>query len=202
GDERALPHVHLARRVPADPAGRQCRSTADPDRAGLWGDRRRSRPGLCREDGGAGRGAAAGRRVAAEPDRVAAARSHGQCRRDRRVVGGNPGQARRRPAGDLGRRRADLRRHAGGPRGAAAIRQAPAGAARRVTPLGPEGFAALTGVSRETVARLEGYAELLKRWSGRINLVSRNTLGDLWRRHFLDSAQLLPLIPQKARSLV
>jgi len=71
-----------------------------------------------------------------------------------------------------------------------------------VTPLGPEGFAAQTGVSRETVARLEGYAELLKRWSGRINLVSRNTLGDLWRRHFLDSAQLLPLIPQKARSLV
>jgi len=71
-----------------------------------------------------------------------------------------------------------------------------------VTPLGPEGFAALTGGSRETVARLEGYADLLRRWSGRINLVSRNTLGDLWRRHFLDSAQLLPLIPQTARSLV
>jgi 16S rRNA (guanine527-N7)-methyltransferase len=71
-----------------------------------------------------------------------------------------------------------------------------------VTPLGPEGFAALTGVSRETVARLEDYAQLLKRWSGRINLVSRNTLGDLWRRHFLDSAQLLSLIPEKTRSLV
>jgi len=71
-----------------------------------------------------------------------------------------------------------------------------------VSPLGPEGFAALTGVSRETVARLEAYAGLLKRWSGRINLVSRNTLGDLWRRHFLDSAQLLPLLPEKTRSLV
>jgi 16S rRNA (guanine527-N7)-methyltransferase len=71
-----------------------------------------------------------------------------------------------------------------------------------VTPLTPEAFAALTGVSRETMARLEAYAELLKRWSGRINLVSRNTLGDLWRRHFLDSAQLLPLIPEKTRSLV
>ena len=68
--------------------------------------------------------------------------------------------------------------------------------------LTPDGFAALTGVSRETLARLEAYAELLKRWSGRINLVSRNTLGDLWRRHFLDSAQLLPFIPDKARSLV
>ena len=70
------------------------------------------------------------------------------------------------------------------------------------TALTPDGFAALTGVSRETLARLEAYAELLKRWSGRINLVSRNTLGDLWRRHFLDSAQLLPFIPDKARSLV
>jgi 16S rRNA (guanine527-N7)-methyltransferase len=71
-----------------------------------------------------------------------------------------------------------------------------------VTPLTPEAFAALAGVSRETMGRLEAYAELLKRWSGRINLVSRNTLGDLWRRHFLDSAQLLPFIPEKTRSLV
>jgi 16S rRNA (guanine527-N7)-methyltransferase len=70
------------------------------------------------------------------------------------------------------------------------------------TALTPDGFAAQTGVSRETLARLEAYAGLLKRWSGRINLVSRNTLGDLWRRHFLDSAQLLPLIPEKTRSLV
>src|SRR4029077_7870540 len=65
-----------------------------------------------------------------------------------------------------------------------------------------DGFAGLTGVSRETLERLEAYAELLRRWSGRINLVSRNTLGDLWRRHFLDSAQLEPLLPEKARSLV
>jgi 16S rRNA (guanine527-N7)-methyltransferase len=71
-----------------------------------------------------------------------------------------------------------------------------------VTPLTPGGFAAQTGVSRETVARLEAYAGLLKRWSGRINLVSRNTLGDPWRRHFLDSAQLLPLIPENTRNLV
>ena len=71
-----------------------------------------------------------------------------------------------------------------------------------MTPLTADGFAGLTGVSRETLPRLEAYAALLKRWSGRINLVSRNTLGDLWRRHFLDSAQLLPFIPEKTRSLV
>ncbi len=68
--------------------------------------------------------------------------------------------------------------------------------------LSPTGFAAATGVSRETLARLEAYAELLRRWSERINLVAASTLSDLWRRHFLDSAQLLPLIPEGTQSLV
>jgi 16S rRNA (guanine527-N7)-methyltransferase len=69
-------------------------------------------------------------------------------------------------------------------------------------PLGPAGFAALTGVSRETMQRFEAYADLLVAWSGRINLVGRATLDDLWRRHFLDSAQLLPLIPDATSSLI
>lgn len=69
-------------------------------------------------------------------------------------------------------------------------------------PLDAQGFATLTGVSRETLARLEAYAALLVRWSARLNLVGRNTLGDLWRRHFLDSAQLFPLIPSGTKSLV
>jgi 16S rRNA (guanine527-N7)-methyltransferase len=69
-------------------------------------------------------------------------------------------------------------------------------------PLGPQGFADLVAVSRETLARLEAYAELLTRWSARINLVGRDTLTDLWRRHMLDSAQLRPLVPDEARSLV
>ena len=68
--------------------------------------------------------------------------------------------------------------------------------------LGPEGFAELVPVSRETLARLEAYAELLIRWSARINLVGRDTLADLWRRHILDSAQLLRFIPNSARSLI
>ena len=69
-------------------------------------------------------------------------------------------------------------------------------------PLSSEDFAAQTGVSRETMGRLEAYAALLAAWSGRINLVGRSTLADPWRRHFLDSAQLHPLIPPEARSLV
>src|SRR4029077_15530089 len=88
------------------------------------------------------------------------------------------------------------------PRRAAAICKAPAGSGVSEAPLAPSGFAAATGVSRETMERLEAYAALLGAWSARINLVGRATLDDPWRRHFLDSAQLLPLIPAGAESLV
>jgi 16S rRNA (guanine527-N7)-methyltransferase len=66
---------------------------------------------------------------------------------------------------------------------------------------GPEDFAARTGVSRETLARLKAYADVLVDWNSRHNLVARSTLPDLWRRHFWDSAQLVPLIPETARTL-
>jgi len=57
--------------------------------------------------------------------------------------------------------------------------------------LSPAEFAQSIDVSRETVERFQIYAELLQVWQKRINLVSRSTLPDLWRRHFLDSAQLV-----------
>lgn len=66
---------------------------------------------------------------------------------------------------------------------------------------GPEDFAAKTGVSRETLARLKAYADILADWNARHNLVAKSTLPDLWRRHFWDSAQLMPLIPPAARNL-
>lgn len=69
-------------------------------------------------------------------------------------------------------------------------------------PLTPEAFAETTGVSRETLARLEVYAGLLSHWQWRINLIGRNTVPDLWRRHFLDSAQLYPLIDDPAGPLL
>ncbi|MCC7271104.1 MAG: 16S rRNA (guanine(527)-N(7))-methyltransferase RsmG [Alphaproteobacteria bacterium] len=56
----------------------------------------------------------------------------------------------------------------------------------------PEAFADAAGVSRETLPRLDAYLELLRRWNQRINLVAAATLADPWRRHLLDSAQLLP----------
>lgn len=70
------------------------------------------------------------------------------------------------------------------------------------TALGRDGFARLVPVSRETLARLEAYVGLLAAWNRRINLVGRTTMGDPWRRHILDSAQLLPFMPRGARSLV
>lgn len=62
---------------------------------------------------------------------------------------------------------------------------------------GPEDFLAETGVSRETLDRLQLYADLLVKWNRAINLVGPATLADLWRRHMLDSAQLLPLLPTR-----
>lgn len=69
-------------------------------------------------------------------------------------------------------------------------------------PLGPVGFQKLMNVSRETLDRLIHYVDLLTAWNARINLVGRNTMGDVWRRHILDSAQLYPHIPQGTRLLI
>jgi 16S rRNA (guanine527-N7)-methyltransferase len=73
---------------------------------------------------------------------------------------------------------------------------------RREPPLGAEGFVDRFPVSRETLLRLEAFGDLLIRWSARINLVGRDTLLDLWRRHMLDSAQLRSLVPEDATSLI
>ncbi len=53
-------------------------------------------------------------------------------------------------------------------------------------------------VSRETLERLDIHADLVRRWTRRINLVSGATLKALWSRHFLDSAQLFRLAPASA----
>lgn len=45
-------------------------------------------------------------------------------------------------------------------------------------------------VSRETLARLDIYADLLKKWNPAINLISKGSVNVLWRRHFYDSAQI------------
>ena len=65
-----------------------------------------------------------------------------------------------------------------------------------------EEFARAADVSRETLARFEAYVALLETWQRRINLVSRASLADVWRRHLLDSAQILDYLPGDCRRLV
>jgi 16S rRNA (guanine527-N7)-methyltransferase len=67
---------------------------------------------------------------------------------------------------------------------------------------GPPDFQRDTGVSRETLDRLSAYADLLVRWNTKTNLIGRSTVDDLWRRHFLDSAQLWDLLPNPVPALV
>lgn len=54
-------------------------------------------------------------------------------------------------------------------------------------------------VSRETFSKLKTYEASLKEWQKKFNLVSNASLDDAWNRHFVDSLQLLPLIPEKAK---
>jgi 16S rRNA (guanine527-N7)-methyltransferase len=68
-------------------------------------------------------------------------------------------------------------------------------------PLSQNEFAAIADVSRETSERLERVAELLTKWQAKINLVSAESLRDVWRRHMLDSVQLLRLLPAATTSL-
>ena len=50
--------------------------------------------------------------------------------------------------------------------------------------------------------RLAAHVALLRKWQPAINLVGPATLPDVWRRHVLDSLQLLPQIPTTAERLV
>lgn len=54
-------------------------------------------------------------------------------------------------------------------------------------------------VSRETLERLDVYVGCLRRWNTTINLVSAATIGDVWRRHVLDSAQFAWSAPETPR---
>jgi 16S rRNA (guanine527-N7)-methyltransferase len=55
---------------------------------------------------------------------------------------------------------------------------------------------ALTPVSRETIARLDRFVELLIAWQQHTNLIARSTMPTLWTRHVADSLQLVDLAPE------
>lgn len=50
-------------------------------------------------------------------------------------------------------------------------------------------------VSRETFDKLIAFQALVEKWNPAINLISKNTLVELWHRHILDSAQLIRFCP-------
>ena len=57
-------------------------------------------------------------------------------------------------------------------------------------------------VSRETFSKLESYCQSLQEWQQKFNLVSKNSLNDIWKRHIEDSAQLFEYIPSSAEQLL
>ena len=60
----------------------------------------------------------------------------------------------------------------------------------------------IKNVSRETLQKLEKYQTLLKKWQTKINLIAPSTLDQMWERHFEDSLQLLPYLPNKTCRLI
>ena len=48
------------------------------------------------------------------------------------------------------------------------------------TDFGSNDFQVATGVSRETLERLEAYFFLLKEWQQRFNLIGRGTVDAIW----------------------
>ena len=60
----------------------------------------------------------------------------------------------------------------------------------------------LEGVSRETLAKLQVYADTLIKWNPKINLVAKSTIDVLWDRHIVDSLQIMRHIPKGPQHIV
>lgn len=56
-------------------------------------------------------------------------------------------------------------------------------------------------VSDETFQKFSDYYDLLLKWQSKINLIG-NLDDDIWNRHFLDSAQLVKLLPQRSSKIL
>jgi 16S rRNA (guanine527-N7)-methyltransferase len=57
-------------------------------------------------------------------------------------------------------------------------------------------FQARVGASAAQMADMHAFRDLLIDWNGRMNLVGPSALGEFWRRHAFDSAQLREIEPQ------
>ena len=65
-----------------------------------------------------------------------------------------------------------------------------------------EDVAQVFNVSRESLKKLEQFAELLKKWQKKINLVGPKEIDRLWSRHIADGLQLAQAVPLHVKSIV
>ena len=63
--------------------------------------------------------------------------------------------------------------------------------------LSADDVGAALNVSRETLARLKKFVELLLKWQRSINLIGPGTLDDVWCRHVLDCGQIVRHFPDR-----
>ena len=57
-------------------------------------------------------------------------------------------------------------------------------------------------VSRETIRKLENFVDLLTQWNQKMNLISKNSLTDVWVRHVFDSIQLSSYFSDKDNLII
>ncbi|NBX73528.1 MAG: 16S rRNA (guanine(527)-N(7))-methyltransferase RsmG [Alphaproteobacteria bacterium] len=65
-----------------------------------------------------------------------------------------------------------------------------------------ESFLAAFPVSPATAAAFDDYARLVLDYNDQHNIMSASAAADVWRRHMHDSAQLYPLLPPAAQTLL
>lgn len=64
-----------------------------------------------------------------------------------------------------------------------------------------EDFIKTYNVSRETFKNLNRFIEILTTWNAKMNLVSRNSMADIWTRHVADSLELYQYLNAGAKRL-
>jgi 16S rRNA (guanine527-N7)-methyltransferase len=75
------------------------------------------------------------------------------------------------------------------------VGQSPRGDVAAALAADREAALTLVPVSRETLARLDGFVASLLTWQQRINLIAPGSVRSIWTRHVADSLQLLSLAP-------
>jgi len=63
-------------------------------------------------------------------------------------------------------------------------------------------FSRFTQVSRETITSLKKYEDILKKGNLSLNLIGKSTINEIWKRHFLDSSQVIDFIDKNDINLV